>query len=745
MIGGLDRGADIGAGRAPESIRRKILFVTTSLPGHDAGFAQSGHAHYLASFIDYFVARGDDVVLVIGRPRLDVVALRPDRLPYRIASRALTPVGKLLLVTDRAALRATLSWLVYSRLPRALQEAGSVARGALRKARGYAHVLGSFITAPEIDFVKRRVAAEQPDLILYDGIFNACGRLSEAEHWIVTHEVKHQRAASFAERGVAVTPAGLSRESERALLAEVGNVIAIQWDDADEFARMLPAGQTVVVPVTIEQPARRRDRSAALTGRCLFVGSGSFHNLDGIRWFLDSCWASIRAAVPDATLDIFGTVCYRLADLPAGVVAHGTAPDLASAYARASVAIVPLQIGSGLKVKLIEALAFGLPVVTTPVGAQGLSTFLPRPFLLAANAADFSAACVTALTDAALASHLSAAAEACAGRFTPQRAFAAFAAATAAPRGPQARAVRIGIAVPTFRREELLGRLLDGIARQTIDARAQIDVVILDNDPAAGAAPLVTQRRTGFPFPLHYEHVPEPGLATVRNRALAFARSRFDYIALIDDDEVPDPHWLGALLAVALATRAPVVVGPVYPVVPPGAPQWIADLRSKETPLHRNGALLRDGWSCNALVDLRTVAAVGVTFDPALNFAGGEDQLFFRQLHAFGARIVFAAEATVRETIGAGRLTLRFNLLRAFRRGNSLSFCERRMLRGPGARLIRVAKAGRLIALGLVRMTAGLRPGGERALVVAACDVANGLGMLCGLVGKMYQAYRREP
>jgi glycosyltransferase involved in cell wall biosynthesis len=738
-----ERAARAPSGGAPAGRRRKALIVTNCLPGYDAGFAKSGHAHYLESFVRHLGGRDVDTVLVVLAPRVDFLRADASQFGFRVVSRALRYSGEQLVVCEPRAAVAAATWLAYARMPRGLQAVAGGLRNAARRARGYAHVLGAFADPDDREFVARTVARERPDLIVYDGIFNACGRFGSAEHWVLTHEVKYQRARSFAERGVPVFPADFSADTERAILADIGNVIAIQWDDGAEFARLLPDARVVVVPVTMDllPPG---PRSAAEAARCVFVGSGSFHNVDGIRWFLAACWPRIRAAVPHATLDIFGTVCYRLGELPAGVTAHGVADALAPAYGRAALAIVPLQIGSGLKVKLIEALAHGMPVVTTSVGAQGLSSFAPQPFLLADAPADFAAACVRVMSDSQLAAHLSSAALECAQRFTPVAAFAEFTAATATdatPTGPAE--ARVCVAVPTFRRPVTLDALLTGLVEQRVAAGTSVEVVVLDNDPAGSAAELVAARQAGFPFALHYEHVAQAGLAMVRNRALTFAAERFTHIAMIDDDEVPAADWLAHLVRAAEQSGADAVVGPVEPILDAGAPPWIRDLRARETPRHPDGALLRDGWSCNALVSTAAVARLHLAFDPALNFAGGEDQLFFRQLLAAGGSIAFAAGAGVRESLAAERLTVRFNLRRAFRRGNSLSFCERRL--NPTARMaaVRSVKAAALIGLGLLRMPVGAARD-ESALVRYACDIARGAGMLAGLVGRTYEAYARD-
>ena len=71
---------------------RKVLIVTDQIPGHEAGFTLSGHARYLASFLDHFRTRGFAVTLVALRPRLDVASIRMAELPYAVVSPALVPL-----------------------------------------------------------------------------------------------------------------------------------------------------------------------------------------------------------------------------------------------------------------------------------------------------------------------------------------------------------------------------------------------------------------------------------------------------------------------------------------------------------------------------------------------------------------------------------------------------------------------------------------------------------------------------
>jgi len=108
----------------------------------------------------------------------------------------------------------------------------------------------------------------------------------------------------------------------------------------------------------------------------LFIG-GFKHppNEDGILWFVRQCWAHIRSAVPDARLTIVGSnppeSVLHLKKFP-GIDVVGYVPTTETYLARAAVSIAPLRYGAGMKGKVCEALASGVPLVTTSAGAQGL-------------------------------------------------------------------------------------------------------------------------------------------------------------------------------------------------------------------------------------------------------------------------------------------------------------------------------------------------------------------------------------
>jgi succinoglycan biosynthesis protein ExoO len=142
-------------------------------------------------------------------------------------------------------------------------------------------------------------------------------------------------------------------------------------------------------------------------------------NVDGLRWFLEQVWPAVQVACPSAEFRVVGTAASQVASRQPGVTLVGEVDDLAAEYGQADAVVVPLRSGSGLKVKLIEAINEGCPVVTTSVGAQGLGGIEPAPFELADTADQFALATIALLQKPARRVALARAASEAAARFHP--------------------------------------------------------------------------------------------------------------------------------------------------------------------------------------------------------------------------------------------------------------------------------------------------------------------------------------
>ncbi len=305
--------------------------------------------------------------------------------------------GWCLVVSPRAMAKFVWKFL-SANVPESLREALDTYFHS--KIRKYDVIFGRFLNEKEISFVSETLSSINPDTVLFDTIFlaNLClGERNGTRNIIITHDVFHLRHKSFRDKNFRVYPREITRDMETSILNKFDVIVAIQEEEEKILREMAPGKEVVTVPMPVER--NRPAETERIRGRCIFVGSGSLHNEDGLRWFLTSVWPDILGTVPDAQLHVYGTVCARLHERPERVVFHGRVPDLTDAYRSAAVAIAPVRAGSGLKIKIIEYFSFGLPCVTTSVGAYGLPSADRLPFVKADTAEEFGGHLRTFLTD----------------------------------------------------------------------------------------------------------------------------------------------------------------------------------------------------------------------------------------------------------------------------------------------------------------------------------------------------------
>jgi succinoglycan biosynthesis protein ExoM len=293
-------------------------------------------------------------------------------------------------------------------------------------------------------------------------------------------------------------------------------------------------------------------------------------------------------------------------------------------------------------------------------------------------------------------------------------------------------------------------RLLGGLDAQVFNdvPAPSICLIVVDNSPQADAAATCSARP--WAWPLHYLHEPRPGISYARNTALAAVPEGTDFIAMIDDDEVPVPNWLEQLLAAQARSGADIVVGPSTPIFAQGTPDWVSASGFFLKP--HNARELQDldpqppAATCNVLVRASLLGASGRVFDPALALSGGEDKLLFQSLKLSGYRFAWAAHAHVSEWIPPERATLAYMWRESYRRGSVKYYVKRHLKATSAPRALRMGL--RMAVRGLVRIAAGLlgaltRIGYGRAVWVPyALHVADSLGTIAGVLRIPNRHYR---
>jgi sugar transferase (PEP-CTERM/EpsH1 system associated) len=178
--------------------------------------------------------------------------------------------------------------------------------------------------------------------------------------------------------------------------------------------------QVSVVPNGVDADGYRSSVDASLNGssrlnnpRIVFIGRMDYHaNVDAVQWFCRHVFPRVRRARPDVVLQIVGghpTGAVRRLASPGAVEVTGFVPDVRPYLAEASAVVVPLRIGGGTRLKILEALAMGKAVISTALGAEGLEAVGGREVLIANSPEEFAHQVVAVLSDADLRARLGAA------------------------------------------------------------------------------------------------------------------------------------------------------------------------------------------------------------------------------------------------------------------------------------------------------------------------------------------------
>lgn len=225
---------------------------------------------------------------------------------------------------------------------------------------------------------------------------------------------------------------------------------------------------------------------------------------------------------------------------------------------------------------------------------------------------------------------------------------------------------KIDVCIATFKRPAMLATLLSSLLQQDLDG-ISMRLIVIDNDRAESARPVVERFRQTCSVKIVYDVEPQQNIALARNRALDHVSA--DYFAFVDDDETVSNRWLQSLINCMHEYRADFVFGPVLSELPDHAPNW-AEACFKKKPL-KTGALMEFGGAGNVLGRRSTIEQTLVRFNPAFGLTGGEDTDFFYRLFLSGRRLVWCNEAWATEPVPDARLTLQWIRRRGYRSGQT--------------------------------------------------------------------------
>ena len=233
-------------------------------------------------------------------------------------------------------------------------------------------------------------AGQRPLLVLdqHNAVFVIAQRLAESSENQLLKEMFRRESA-------------LLERYEQEVCARFDRVV---WVTSEDRAA-LGADGGLTIPICINPDEKTVVQRAPDACRVTFLGGLHWPpNADGVRWFVSQVWPRVVDLVPDARLTVIGKD--PPAELDPATVPQLEAPgfvrDLQPYLSETAVFIVPLHAGGGMRVKILDAWAWGLPVVSTTIGAEGLAGRDGENLLLADTEAEFAAATVRLLRDADL-------------------------------------------------------------------------------------------------------------------------------------------------------------------------------------------------------------------------------------------------------------------------------------------------------------------------------------------------------
>ncbi len=198
-----------------------------------------------------------------------------------------------------------------------------------------------------------------------------------------THDVVFQRIKSFKKYGIQYDGIVLNKKEELNIYKCYDYVVLIQKNDFENIAKNIDSKKLLLVPHSTNCRKEKIKKKARNVG---YVASPYSPNVDALSWFIRNVWTDIIVK-HDLILNVYGNIKDSFL-MPSetsrmNIVFHGFVDDLEEQYKLLDIIINPIRCGAGLKIKNVEALSHGIPLITSKHGASGIEDGASDAFLIA--------------------------------------------------------------------------------------------------------------------------------------------------------------------------------------------------------------------------------------------------------------------------------------------------------------------------------------------------------------------------
>ncbi len=225
--------------------------------------------------------------------------------------------------------------------------------------------------------------------------------------WVLYKRLAETTAATSPMKYILMRDWRLLKRYEGELCRAFEAVTAVSEEDKAALMEAGARGDMTVIPIAIDTDEQAFIQRQPSGPHIVHIGTMYWPpNIDGITWFLDEIYPRVKAQVPDVRCTLIGarppaSISER-AQTDSSLTVTGYVPDPLPYLRDSSMMVVPLRSGGGMRVKILNALSQGIPMVSTTVGCEGIAVENGRDILVADDPAAFADATVRLLKDAAL-------------------------------------------------------------------------------------------------------------------------------------------------------------------------------------------------------------------------------------------------------------------------------------------------------------------------------------------------------
>jgi glycosyltransferase involved in cell wall biosynthesis len=207
-----------------------------------------------------------------------------------------------------------------------------------------------------------------------------------------THDIVYSKIESFNTFNVEYDGIVLSKQEELNIFKCYDHIILIQKTDFENIEKEIDAANLLLIPHPAILEKKKIRKKAKNVG---YIASPYIPNIDALKWFITNVWNGIYKK-HDLVLNVYGNV--QQGFLPAlnitnnNIIFHGFVDDLEKVYDNLDIIVNPIRCGAGLKIKNVEALGYGIPLITTTHGASGIEDGASKAFLIADSPEEYFSA-----------------------------------------------------------------------------------------------------------------------------------------------------------------------------------------------------------------------------------------------------------------------------------------------------------------------------------------------------------------